>query len=254
MRILFLAITFLVSNSYAQQNNFNALIQLFDTSGTEIPKDLSEIYFGFKPTEDVDKLLTDRIIVQTDNYIAFSTKVSCDAGKQCEIYDLTTFNLKGEQMGKTVLRRTMIGCSFNDTRELIYESDSLFVFKETRQKLNCLEDKKIMGQKVWLEFLPVADNGEFRRLITEIISLDRDHYDASISILNESDLLGKTKEELAVIRNEIFASHGYIFKTPKWQNFFAPKPWYDPTETNVTNKLTVIEKKNLELIKNMEVN
>ena len=71
-------------------------------------------------------------------------------------------------------------------------------------------------------------------------------------LLTADDLKGKSKYELRFMRNEIFARHGYIFKSQELNGYFAKQPWYKPTTTDVNHVLSETEKKNVELIKSME--
>ena len=69
------------------------------------------------------------------------------------------------------------------------------------------------------------------------------------------DMKLKTKNALhalAVMRNEIFARHGYQFKSNQWSTYFGSKTWYKPSKQNVDAELTDIEKANLDLIKIQE--
>ncbi|MFI5136857.1 MAG: YARHG domain-containing protein, partial [Sphingobacteriales bacterium] len=75
---------------------------------------------------------------------------------------------------------------------------------------------------------------------------------SSERLLNSNDLNGFTKEKLKIMRNEIFARHGYIFKTADMKNYFAQQNWYKPLYSDVTNQLTSIEKTNVEFIKSYE--
>lgn len=75
---------------------------------------------------------------------------------------------------------------------------------------------------------------------------------ASTRLLTMSDLENYSAEELRIMRNEIFARHGYIFKTPEMKLYFANQPWYTPKYSDVSRFLTDIEKKNIELIKTRE--
>ncbi len=75
---------------------------------------------------------------------------------------------------------------------------------------------------------------------------------ASDKILNIEDLSPYSKEELKIMRNEIFASYGYIFKTEALKNYFSKMIWYFPTFANVDHMLSHIEKENVKLIKKVE--
>ena len=75
---------------------------------------------------------------------------------------------------------------------------------------------------------------------------------ASQRELTAADLQGKSSAELKIMRNEIFARYGYVFKTKDMKEYFGSQPWYRPSAADVTRKLTALEKKNVELIKRFE--
>jgi YARHG domain len=70
--------------------------------------------------------------------------------------------------------------------------------------------------------------------------------------LTESELKGKSKQELKLMRNEIFARHGYIFKSPELNDYFRKKPWYKAQHEDVNSLLSPEERQNVELIKKLE--
>jgi hypothetical protein len=70
--------------------------------------------------------------------------------------------------------------------------------------------------------------------------------------LNINELQELTMDELSIMRNEIFASHGYIFKTKKFEAYFNEQEWYEPLSSEVDDILNEIEKKNIQLIKEFE--
>lgn len=59
-------------------------------------------------------------------------------------------------------------------------------------------------------------------------------------------------ETLSLMRNELYARHGYKFKSKKWQDIFADKLWYKPIKTNEDSNLSDIEKCNIQLILSLE--
>ena len=75
---------------------------------------------------------------------------------------------------------------------------------------------------------------------------------ASEKILTSDDLFNRNKFELKIMRNEIFARYGYIFKTKDMKLYFESQSWYSPRYNDVTSFLTEIEKSNIELIKRYE--
>ena len=54
------------------------------------------------------------------------------------------------------------------------------------------------------------------------------------------------------MRNEIFARHGYIFKTPEMKSYFSQQSWYHGQYNDVNSMLSAIEKQNIELIRKYE--
>lgn len=74
------------------------------------------------------------------------------------------------------------------------------------------------------------------------------------SYIDPEELSGCTDSQLAYIRNEIFARHGYIFKSDKYNDYFGSKSWYYPNSyaTDNVNDLNAYEKYNVELIKSLE--
>jgi hypothetical protein len=49
--------------------------------------------------------------------------------------------------------------------------------------------------------------------------------------LLETELSQKSERELNLIRNEIFARHGYIFEDSEYRDYFNNKSWYSPKYT-----------------------
>ncbi|NQY05426.1 MAG: YARHG domain-containing protein [Flavobacteriaceae bacterium] len=70
---------------------------------------------------------------------------------------------------------------------------------------------------------------------------------------SESDLEKNTLGEIQLLRNEIFARHGYIFKKQRLNEFFAEKNWYQPKEKSITNiSLNEIESHNMTIFRSIE--
>ena len=59
-------------------------------------------------------------------------------------------------------------------------------------------------------------------------------------------------QELRLMRNEVFARHGYIFKTNEMREYFSSQDWYEPKFDDVNHLLTDLEKVNILLIKRIE--
>ena len=72
--------------------------------------------------------------------------------------------------------------------------------------------------------------------------------------LSGSDLSSFAKSELRILRNSIFAKHGYIFKSEDLKMYFSQFEWYKPEFNNVNHKLNSVEKENIKILKQAEDN
>ena len=73
--------------------------------------------------------------------------------------------------------------------------------------------------------------------------------------LTEDDLAGKSKEELRLLRNMIYARYGYRFKSDDLYQHFSKYSWYAPTTSDgayVYGKMSETEKYNIDFIKQHE--
>ena len=68
--------------------------------------------------------------------------------------------------------------------------------------------------------------------------------------LTHQDMIYLTDWEMRIMRNEIYARHGYIFASADLREYFGSQSWYYPTTKNVT--LNSIEQYNVNFIKQYE--
>ena len=71
---------------------------------------------------------------------------------------------------------------------------------------------------------------------------------ASNRMLSKNDLENLKKGDLLIIRNTIYARHGFSFKNRPLRIFFDAQEWYMPVNMNIKPQLTEIEKKNIQLL------
>ncbi|MBW7675392.1 YARHG domain-containing protein [Chryseobacterium chendengshani] len=71
---------------------------------------------------------------------------------------------------------------------------------------------------------------------------------ASKQKLSEKDLKNLRKLDMEIIKNAVFARHGYSFKKQTYRNFFEQTDWYIPVSNNVDSELTPLEKDNVALL------
>ncbi len=73
--------------------------------------------------------------------------------------------------------------------------------------------------------------------------------EASQRFLTKNDLIGLNANEIKILRNEIYARHGYIFKNKELKNYFGQQSWYIAIYDDVSCYLSGIEKNNIAFIK-----
>lgn len=66
--------------------------------------------------------------------------------------------------------------------------------------------------------------------------------------ISEDDLRYKSKDEVAMIRNEIYARHGYVFNTEPYKSYFESQEWYAPNYNFDDSLFNAIEKANKDFI------
>lgn len=67
-------------------------------------------------------------------------------------------------------------------------------------------------------------------------------------LISEAMLRGLSLHELRLLRNEIYARHGRIFKTIWIQQYFGGQSWYDPKEDFKDEEISGSDKTNIETI------
>ena len=75
---------------------------------------------------------------------------------------------------------------------------------------------------------------------------------ASKGYLGDEDLYDLSPWQLKIMRNEIFARHGYIFQSDDMISYFFSQSWYNPRYANVNDMLSKIEQANIGLITRFE--
>ena len=79
-----------------------------------------------------------------------------------------------------------------------------------------------------------------------------DYPQSSTKRLKEADVENLRPAELRIMRNEIYARHGYTFQLADMRQHFDKQDWYMAVSQDITNNLTETERKNAELIKRYE--
>jgi hypothetical protein len=100
----------------------------------------------------------------------------------------------------------------------------------------------------------IDDTSEYSTIKYSMATGDYAKLNASAKLLTTDQVANLKAADLLLLRNYIFARHGYAFKKQAIQLFFDQQDWYIPISTNVMDELTPIEKQNIALIKRYEKN
>ncbi|MDI1255984.1 MAG: YARHG domain-containing protein [Flavobacterium sp.] len=93
----------------------------------------------------------------------------------------------------------------------------------------------------------VYEEDTYRFSSTKIHTLN-----ASTQKMVEDTLKNLKKLDLEIIRNTIYARHGYSFKKRDIRQFFDHTDWYIPVSNNVDKQLTPLEKQNIAMLERFE--
>ncbi len=102
--------------------------------------------------------------------------------------------------------------------------------------------------------IKIDDTSEYNTTKYSMATGDYARLNASAKLLTTEQVANLKAADLLLLRNYIFARHGYAFKKPAIQSFFDQQDWYIPVSTNVMDELTPVEKQNITLIKRYEKN
>ncbi len=103
----------------------------------------------------------------------------------------------------------------------------------------------------WLPFKKGAASPKKFVLTKKVFEYNTDvgiYPQASSELLGEADVENMLEEELEVMRNEIYARHGYSFKDKEMRARFDSTSWYIPMGVDIREQLTDIEVQNIDLI------
>lgn len=131
--------------------------------------------------------------------------------------------------------------TFNDNESFYYENiiDGLIIYKAQKDEYGDWEKADQLMKLTKIEWVNHTNNQDLKG-----------KYPFGSTEVMINDILGNfDNKELRIIRNEIFARHGYKFKTTEMKTYFESQDWYSGFYDDVNGKLTDLEKLNVQLIK-----
>lgn len=101
------------------------------------------------------------------------------------------------------------------------------------------------------------EEGEFEEFVqTYVATASNQIYkvNGSNTVLKPEDIENLSKGDLRIIRNTIYARHGYSFKNKPLRIFFDQQTWYIPMYANIQKEFSKTETDNIQLILKYEKN
>ena len=175
------------------------------------------------------------ILCLVGGYFAYSKFVASDESE--ELAD----NTVTEEVVEETPEETVTEENTNTVEEPITETSQ----ETTVEEENTQENEPIIEEPTNEENSVQVNDDNY-----DLVVLDK-VYDEVINKGNEAYLNNFSSDELAIIRNTLYARNGYKFKKKEYQEYFGEKSWYNPT-TSSQNILTRNEEKLANIIKRYE--
>lgn len=135
----------------------------------------------------------------------------------------------------------------NDTKLAVYERTYTLQQREFKYDPTLELPEEVR----WTDLYGKVKEPEWQR--SERTTEDVTKFNASNEKLKKEDVENMYKGDLEILRNSIYARHGYTFKNRKMRYVFDSNvPWYIPMSTDVSKELTKLEVENIDLIKRYE--
>ena len=94
-------------------------------------------------------------------------------------------------------------------------------------------------------------DGEINEYTQELYVASTDkimEINASLDKLTKEEVENLKKVDIMIIRNSIYARHGFSFRDPNLRSFFESQEWYMPVTMDIQKDLTKLEKDNIKLL------
>ena len=196
-----------------------------------------------KPVKDNSKIIKIGIatlmviLCLVGGYFAYSKFMASDESEEL------AHNTVTEEVVEETPEETVTEENTNTVEEPITETSQELI--EEKQEGGPVSEENIEEETISEENNIQVNDDNY-----DLIVLDK-VYDEVINRGNEAYLNNFSSDELAIIRNTLYAKNGYKFKKKEYQEYFGEKSWYNPT-TSSQNILTKNEEKLANIIKRYE--
>ena len=196
-----------------------------------------------KPVKDNSKIIKIGIAILivilclVGGYFAYSKFMASDESEEF------VENTETEEVVEETPQELVVEESTNPEEEPIAEESQELI--EESQEGGPVSEENIEEETISEENSIQVNDDNYDLVVLEKV------YDEVINRGNEAYLNNFSSDELAIIRNTLYARNGYKFKKKEYQEYFGEKSWYNPT-TSSQNILTKQEEKLANIIKRYE--
>ncbi len=223
-------------------SSFASFISLFNQPDTDLPEWAVESFLG---VENIGHATTKGVLETNPVYVVLYVHFM-PVGPGMYKLHAASFNKDG-----TKIADIEVGSSYSSSgpdgggKDYSYNHDTeRHVLTVTNSSIDWDEESQQEVATEVINFYLLEGDGSFAN--------GRKYPQISERNLDAASLAGYSRAELKIMRNEIFAVYGYIFKTEPLKSHYAAMRWYKPQYDNVENLLTDIEKVNVQVIKQVE--
>ena len=229
------------STATQSDSSFGSFIKLFNNPGTDVPESVR----SFLDVESVGHVTT-KGVLETQPFHLVLYSHFMPVGPGMEIFHAASFSQEG-----TMIADLKLGSSYPSSgpdgggEECSYDYDAQrHVLKVTNSTIGFDEKSQEEFTTDVISFYLLEEDGTF--------TSGRKYPQVSKEYLEASSLASYSKDELKIMRNEIFAVHGYVFKSEPVKSHYSAMRWYKPQFENVDDLLNSFEKANVKIIRQVE--
>ena len=203
-------------------------------------------YFEETPNDEIVVGVTAKALLKYLKNITVMVEIGHPQGGYTSTIQIATFDSDEKLVKKEKIGFNSLDLDGGYYTEIEFYEKELLEVKEIKVEYTGEENEieNILSTKY--HYYLIDGNG-FMEMKPKISRYLKFHI-ASERVLSIDELKKYSKEELDIMRNEIFADYGYIFKTEKWSNYFELQDWYRQNSNYSDKLLTKIEKLNVKNI------
>lgn len=239
---VFLFLEYIPANSQLLlDDEFQKFYDYFENM-EEIPKSL---FYNVSKQDFDDRIVAVdavQILNKYDDITLIVEKHYPESG-YCSSFEMLVFSIFGELKNVFVLGYNALDLYGGSSCEIQFLNNTLLEIIQRNIKIEGGDNEiEVVVDSLCSYYL--ITNNDVERIIPKY-SRNRIYSVVSQKVLSKNELLKFENEELDIMRNEIYADYGYVFKSSKWSSYFETQQWYVAKSNNVNNFLTEIEKINV---------